>query len=418
MPMRRKDRIPPVAPRVSDFESFVAAMSASVTQLQRLLREAFESTLPPETGARACGRALGLGRTLGWQVWSLAYAPDTASALAKLPGPAGWKLLLAAFENAGLAAPRIRQVADAANDVRQILVSTKTSASLLRSMAAGGLASTNEATAFGQARRNARSAAETLHGVRCGLNAVASIVGPPDARNRCDLASASLFAGIERLRPGLPWPIYRWSVQTDAKRRSTAGGKAVSRSVLAPLVPELSTPGVEEGPLRRADQEDRASIEFVDAEGLPGRTLDATFIEAARKRGLLSAADEVQSMAMVVTLPLERAILDVLLHRDAPQIEVPTGALYSAFDPMVWVRKGGSDLLLQESCRLPLEREAKVVDSTRLPGKWNLHSDIYDKAVRRAMASIGHRLDEFHMIRLELPDPPLHGMVVIRWRSR
>lgn len=118
----------------------------------------------------------------------------------------------------------------------------------------------------------------------------------------------------------------------------------------------------------------RASIGFVDADSIEGRRLDATFVESARNGGFLMPPDEILASAMVVTVPLERAIVDVLLHRDVPHLEFPTGALYSAFDPMMWVRKGGSEFLLQESCRMPFEGEPSLVDSLRLPAKWNCRS--------------------------------------------
>lgn len=414
MPKRR--RTSTVHARPADFESFVTSTSASLGRLQLMLREAFEETLPPGSGARACGRRLGVGTTLGWKAWSLAYAPDTAAALARLPGPMGWKMLLAAFAKAGLPASKVERLGEVARELQKLLSSTETTPSALRSMAAGGLSTTSETAAFVRARRNARSAAETTHGVRCGLNVVATIVGPPKAGHRCDLATASLFAGLERLRPGLPWAIYRWGIQV-ARGRHSAGGKAISRSELAPLVPELSTPDIDRGALRRVDAEARASIEFVDAGSIEGRSLDATFIESSRNRGFLAPPDEVLASAMVVTVPIERAIVDVLLHRDVPYVEFPTGGLYSAFDPMMWVRKGGSQFLLQESCRMPLEREPKTVDSLRLPAPWSRGSGTYAEAVRRAVGSLGHGLDEFKIIRLEVPDPPLHGMVVIRWRT-
>ena len=112
-------------------------------------------------------------------------------------------------------------------------------------MAAGGLATSVEAASIVKARRLSRTAAEMLQGVRCGLNAAAAVIGTIDSKQRIDMASASLFEGLSRSRPGRAWPIYRWSLQGIGSGKPRTGGKAISKSTLRPLLPDLSSPRIE-----------------------------------------------------------------------------------------------------------------------------------------------------------------------------
>lgn len=409
-------RTPPT-PRRPDFDAFVADATTRLARVQVLLRAALVAVLPKDTGARACGRALGVARNLGWQAWSIAFAPDAATALSRLPGPGGWSLLCAALATRGRPTAEIEALRAAVAELEQAVASSSTSVTLMRSMSAGGLSTAAESAAMAKARRVARTASETMQGVRCGLNAVASIVGPIGPKHRFDLASASVFEGLARSRPGRAWPFYRWSVQASPRGKARTGGRALSGSTLRPLLPDLSSPKVETlGEIRGVDRGERTSIEFVDLD--PSRTdgLRLAFAEAAKNGAAIAADDEVPAVALVVTVPVEVAVFDLLLHRSIPQRDTVAAALYAPFDPMMWVRNSDAALPVEESCRLPLEREPRVVESLRLPAKWRRCSDAYGEAVGRAVAALGRDLSEFSIIRIEVPDPPLHGLIVLRWR--
>ncbi len=401
-----------------DFEAFVAETTARLESVQALLRKALVEILPADTGARACGRALGLSRHLGWQAWSLAFATDAASAIARLPGPGGWSLLLAALTDAGRPASEVASLRAAVAALEQT-VASGSNVTLLRSMSAGALATSTEASANAKARRHARTAAETLHGVRCGLNAVASIIGPVDSRHRLDSASVSLFEELSRSRPGGAWPIYRWSVQAKSRDRATAGGRELSRSPLRPLLPALSSSRVEElGEIRRVDREERSSIEFTDLDPSRSHGLRLVFAEAARRSGRLDPNDEVLASAMVVTLPLQAAVFDVLVHRSIRQVGSASAAIYAPLDLIAWVRNSTTAIPIEESCRLPFEREPRVIESPRLPLPWRSASGAYGDALAQAVAGLGRDLSEYTILRIEVPNPPLHGLVVLRWRQR
>jgi hypothetical protein len=152
----------------------------------------------------------------------------------------------------------------------------------------------------------------------------------------------------------------------------------------------------------------------------PSRTqgLRLVFAEAARRSGRLDPSDEVLASAMVVTLPLQAAVFDVLVHRSIPQVGSASAAIYSPLDLIAWVRNSTTAMPVEESCRLPFEREPRAIESPRLPLPWRSASGAYGDALAQAVAGLGRDLSEYTILRIEVPNPPLHGLVVLRWRQR
>lgn len=396
-----------------DFETFTAALGEAIEGVQKELRRALETVLPRDTGARACGRALGVSRTQGWQAWSLAYAPDIASATSRLLGGPGWRQLLAAIRRAGYPGPDLERLSNAIANLDRVLKGRHATASDLRSIAAGGRDTSTQAAAVKKAMSQARRAAELLHGVRGGLNAAATLVGPPNTRHRSRVSFVSLFEGLVRHRPGPPWTIYNAAITGGPRSRS----RCTSRSVTPPLQPDLSTPDIADRAIRRSGP--GGPIEFLDSEGHGSQGIRATFHETAPGTVPLPADLEVASSIMTTTIPLRTAIFDMLLHRDRPMLGFATAALHTASDPIHRLHQADTaPILLQESCRIPLEQSPRTLGAPTLPTSWRRCDAEYATALERAAAAIGHRLDEFDLVRLELPDPPLHGTLVLRWRWR
>ena len=194
-----------------DFEAILSALSDSVDELQRVLREALDVSLSPSSsGVRACGRALGVTRFLGWSCWNVAYALDLPTALHALPGTRGWNAIIEGLRGQGCPAPLLARLRRAVADLSQRLPAGRMNAALLRSIAAGTLDTAHQAGAVRRARRQARAAAEVLHGMRADGNVAAFVLAPSPHGGRIDAATFSIFEGLRRLRPGPAWPIYRW----------------------------------------------------------------------------------------------------------------------------------------------------------------------------------------------------------------
>jgi hypothetical protein len=401
-----------------DFESTLAQVSSEITVLQAALRDALESVLPVSTGARACGRALGLTRFLGWAIWNLAYAPDVPAAIRSMPGGRGWASVIAALRKAGCPDPRLERLERSAGGVSRLFSRKRINVTLLRSIAAGGLDTERDASRMRKARRDGRAAAEILHGVRASLNLGITVFGSPDADGWIDFATASLFEGLERLRPGPAWPIYRRSFHRPAEGSAAARREPIEPGPLAPLVPSLSTPGAANGELRLVDDPVLQTIEFTAPRANRAGGLRASFAESTRRAIRLPADLATGDSALVLTVPARWAVYHLVLHRDLSRVGEPTAALYAPPDPMEVARRGLDGFDVVESNRLPLDANAETLEDLRLPARFRSCEPAYRALLDRAIRALGRTADEYVHFRVEVADPPLHGSVVLRWRLR
>lgn len=404
--------------RSHDYDTIVAAISEAIGDLQAALRAALEAVLPDCSGARACGRALGVTLTLGWRCWTVAYAPEVPAVVARMPGPRGWTMLLDGFRRSGCPRDRVDRLVAAVRHVDRLLDTAEVTTTLLRSMAAGGLATHRESDAFRQARLAARTASETLHGVRCHANIAAIVVGPPGVDRTVDVASLSIFEGLERLRPGPAWPLYRWSLHPNSTQpMSTPRSSALSSSELPPLVPECSTPGVAGTALRStASRSGGGNIDFTAMPRRRGRRLRVAFAETTRHAGRLPEDLEVSDLQVVTTVPVDRLVFDVLRHRSIECRGEPAAAMYPAADYVTACRLGSGEVPAFEAWRLPLEQTPTRLRDLALPASLAAIDAPYQELLRRCAASIGEEISAFEAHRIEVENPPLHGNILLRWR--
>lgn len=405
--------------KTHDYDAIVSAISAAIGELQTALRAALESVLPPTSGARACGRALGVTLTLGWRCWTMAYAAELPAAVSRMPGPRGWSMLLEGFRRAGCDRRLMDRLVEAVRRVDRLLASKEVTTTLLRSIAAGGLATSRESDAFRQARLAARTAAETLHGVRCEANAVAIVVGPPSADRTVDAALLSIFEGLERLRPGPAWPLYRWSLQPNATQPASAPQQSpLVQSDLPPLVPGCSTPGIAGHSIRAASSgSSLGNIEFTSPPRRRGG-IRVAFGEVTRNAGRLPEDLEVSDLLVVPTVPLGRLVFDVVRHRSIECRGEPSAAIYPAADFMTACRLANGEAPAIEAWRLPLEETPKLLESPAVPAPLAAIEGAYRELLDRCLAAIGEGISAFEIHRVEVADPPLHGSVLLRWRLR
>jgi hypothetical protein len=401
-----------------DFESTLTTVSTEIVALQSALRAAIESVLPVSTGARACGRALGLTRFLGWAIWNLAYAPDVPAAIRSLPGGRGWTSVIASLRKAGCPDTRLERLAECSREVSRLFSSKQMNITMLRSIASGGLDTERDASRMRKARRDARAAAEILHGVRVSLNAGITVFGRPDPDGWIDFATASLFEGLERLRPGPAWPIYRRSIHRHPSDTAPPRREPIEAGPLAPLVPSLSTPGAASGELRLVDDPVLQTIEFTAPRANRAGGLLASFAESTRRAISIPADLSTGDSALVLTVPARWAVYHLVLHRDLPRVGEPTAALYAPPDPMEVARRGLDGFGVLESNRLPLDANAETLEDLRLPARFRSCEPAYRALLDRAIRALGRTADEYVHFRVEVADPPLHGSVVLRWRLR
>lgn len=401
-----------------DFEATHAAVSQRMQVLQAALREALDVALPSGSGVRACGRALGVTRFLGWSCWNVAYAPDLPAALHALPGARGWTTLLDALRRRGCPNALLARIQTAVEELSRRLPSGRMNAALLRSIAAGTLDSSAESQRVRRARRGARAAAEVLHGIRADANVAVFVLAPRAGTGLIDAATFSIFEGLRRIRPGPSWPIYRWSITQKSGGGEVGARRALVDSAVPPLVPGLSTPDAAGRIVRTRADRSEAAIDFVAPQDARSDAHRIVFAESIPGAGDLGDESPRADLAMTFSLPLGRAIFDIYLHREVPRRGAVTTALYPPTEVMALARMTEPGFAWSEAMRLPMAEAVEQLDSPALPRALRGADPAYRTCLAHALAALGRPAEDFELFRVELADPPMHGSLVMRWLVR
>ncbi len=396
------------------FDEAFISIEPAADRLRAALRAALDAVLPDSAGARACGRALGVSAHTGWRCWSIARSSDTASLLRALPGGHGWALVLKALERRRCPEAAITALRGAIASMASTIADSGVDATMLRSLAAGGLDSNRERETILRARRAARRANEITFGVRAEAILAAFMIGSPNRRHLVASTSLLLYQSLSRLRPGPDWPIHRGSIFYEARRpaqRSSAGDLPCFRSLCA----DLSSPGIAGFELlERIEQ--RSGSRTIDLGMIaPNRGREgvhAAFLDHTPRAGSVRTADGRAELRTSVLMPTPRLLFEVLLHRDVPRDGEMAAAMYGIPEAF------GIEPTLLDAGRLPLAESVEQPRSGRLPAALRSAEATWRRLIERGAESLRAPLEDFHRFRLLVPDPPLHAVVTMRWSMR
>ena len=392
-------------------------MATKVEHLQVALRAAFDGIVSEQSGARACGRGLGLTRSLGWSFWNFAFAPDIPSALRALPGDKGWGMIAAGLERRGCTPTRIQALKAAQQELRCELRSRAMHPTLLRSIAAGRIDTRAEVARMRAARRKGREAAATLYGVHCTAACSAMLAGPVDSEGVVDTVGIALFEGLARSRPGPDWPIFEGQLNYASPTLETA---QLAESEIGWGVDHLCSAGTVGTALRQSERSCHL-VSFVDTGLLATKGIRAAFAQRGIRSGRVTPTDAHTlvhpHMSMIVSVPTRVAVFDMLLHESIPMKADPSGALYGPPDPWPSPSAEHGMPYRLEAKRLPLEEEVEVPSTGAAPGGIVELRAPWRELLALAAADLGQPLDSFRRYRISVKDPPMHGRILMRWTA-
>lgn len=406
-----------MARKTVTFDEEFPRLSRHVAETQAALRDALDGIASGDSGARACGRALGLTRSLGWSFWNLAFAPDVPAALRAMPGDRGWKLLVDGLARRGCAPSRMAALDRALRALQAELRSRSLSPTLLRSIASGALDTQVELRRMRTWRRRAREAAEWLYGVRSSMVCAAMAAGPPDSTGIVDTVGITIFEGLARMRPGPQWPIFQGQLNYGNAESETS---ALVPSRIGWGIDHLCSPGAVGTSLRRSGSTDHL-VSFVDTGTQGDKGIRAAFAQRALRCGRIGPAPDGETgrdpphLGMILTVPTKVAVFDLLLHERIPVRADPSGALYGPPDP--WpsptAEHGMPERL--EAKRLPLDAVVESLRGTEAPAGAAALRGPWTELTGMAADGLGQPLSAFRRYRLTITDPPMHGRILMRW---
>lgn len=376
--------------------------------LHAAMRAAVDEVLPVVSGARACGRALGLKRHLGWQVYTVAHTSDHATVIRALPKARGWKLVMQALAEVGCTHAVLGNLQAAADRLRKQLQASLADRATVRAVAAGALDSAAQHQEMRRMRAEGTDANAYLHGIRVETCLSAFMVGPVGPKHVIDLAAVTSLHGVHRTRPGSPWPLHCLLEAYDDQRarRGVVAGKYRGTGI-PPLVKPLSSAGVERDCLRMRKDGDTQVVELLDAGPRRAEAMHFAFMECLRSAGTAGASPSQSRLMYLMNTPTDRAVVEVWFHESVRLVNDPSGMLMSS--PSLNRRV----LTPQGMERLPLECVAVPIDRPTLPGALRKHQEAHEALLARAAKELGAPMSAFRGFQLDVPNPPWMSMLAM-----
>jgi hypothetical protein len=397
--------------RPTEFNHVLNELSTRTAGLSTALRAALAYALPADSGARACGRALGLKRSMGWQVYSVAYSTDASTVLRALPRSNGWHLILRSLEVAGCPASLLVDLRAKIKSMEALLSGARIDRAMIRAAAAGSLDSVRERQATRRNRRAATLANERIYGISARATMLSVLLGPVSKEGKFDGIACTILHEIRRFRTGSPWPVYLSSEVTESRDRSMRTGSRRSlKGDGGPFVEELSTPGIARSGLLQRRRGNAVVFEL--AHGADGcrDAVRLCFWEHIARAGTSGDVGQRSELHLSTNMPMSVAAFEVFIHRSHRILSQPSASL--AGSPRVF----GTFPDPPENLRLPLEVDAEPIDKPTLPTALRGCEAERDAMLKRSAESLHAPLSDFVGFRVVVHDPPIHSRIVLAWR--
>lgn len=393
-----------------------AAFEMQVVDKLRQLREAFlhllESLPLPTNRAADLDKALGVNRTLGWQIYRVATSATPLEAGVHVPGSAAVQQVLRAARNIGAPEPQIEHVSRAMSEFEAFVSEHAGDRASFNTMISSLLGSDEDAIDL-RTRRSMFRAASQAWGVQLKTYLACQIVLPGRRSDLLDVVSIRGLRGIRRLRPGAPFRLstQRFYDAHDHARKSQAIGTASDEAPPGPrLLREFCTQ-----PTPELDNRFDGRLMHTYLRETPlGNTgaLNMYFADITRDFEWQAPGGERnrQQWFVAVRKPMESLVLDTLLHKDM-------------FSEIGWTTKvcGSLDRLdepdpdkFREDETLPIKAELLDlgVGPAALPTP---HVPRYREMVESVCSELGESAGNFRLYRVVVEYPLLLSVVSVKF---
>lgn len=389
-----------------------------ITASERQLADAFERVRRElDAVHRAAGldpdvpqdvaRRLGINRNLTWKFSRVICGTDLHDAMSHMPSREGVRILLIAAERAGVAAGPIAAVRAAHDEFVRVIEAHAGDRPTLDLMLdnLGG-----EGVRLEQSRKLAFRGNSGLWGAQA-RGRVATMLLAPSAANPDELDTA-MTAGIvdfRRLRPGVRWPMFSptWHGGDDDPRPIDLIDEAMDPSMAGTpgpkLIADFCEPGVPELGLVKTP----LGWLYELADGPVGKAGSMTVYFGLYTHGggtrYRTADDRYGDLFTNITMPVEHLQFDMVFHRDLSFVRAAEAFV-----------RGNLGVPGAPPQTLPFGLRPELVAETAV----GLRSELcprYAELIDRALRGMGHRPEDFAVLRVEMAYPPMHASVGMRF---
>lgn len=388
-------------------ETFEQACTAAHIALREGIVEAYESVGADPTNPQDASRRFGLNKNLTWKIWKLVDTSSPFEALTHLPGQSGTTILVEGLERHGAkpeALAKIRLACDQFVAAVNTHVGDRASLELVLDGLVAG-----EKSRLELSRKLAFRGFSGVFGVQAQTKLAISILSPARSDpSRVDVISVGGLLGFRRLRPGVEWPLFR--MRTYAAFDLESEHPRDSSVTLGPkwaLLPKYCSDSMPD--LMRRQTHD--GVELLIPAGPVGNTglVDCVFAAQVLAHGdrYRTETETHADLFSFITLPVERIVYDLLLHRDMLLPGVPRVMVLNK-PVMAPIPDSESSYQL-----LPVDAKARSMGSARSVrlGGYDQYIDL----LTDVMAAAGRQLIDFVTYRVEVEMPPMTSTLVMRY---
>lgn len=386
---------------------------SAIQSLRRSLIELYDSVGADPASPQETARRFGINRNLAWKLSRVIGSSDPIAALNHLPGQQGIDLVVRAFERAGApkdATMNVDRAVERFHEVVAVHAGDRDQFELtLESM---GVFERERSLESG--RELAFRGNSMIWGVQARVRLLTAVLAPTrDSDSKVDCAQIGGLIGFRRLRPTARWRLARAQAHDDAgaalnpyrpeplEQNGDVGGTSLLvREFCSPNMPAIETVAGPDG------------IELILPGGPVGNLAAFDCVLGLIVRGLprsRSPGHESGSSAAGISLPTEKLIMDLIVHR-AVTIGPMDVAVYG-------FPHGGVD---SPAAQTPQNLLPIAVEPEELAGSPPAVATPLIPRYKQMLERVYQRLecvgDEFRGWRVQMSHPPMSSRVVFRWQ--
>jgi hypothetical protein len=404
------DAPPPTTGHVED-RTVILEATARLCEAARLaLQEAVD-----EPGvARACGRELGIDKSLAWKLVSLTQAPSPAEAITMMPGPRGWQQIIDALAATTIATTRVEEVRESLRAFVRETGRRGFDRRRLRTLATEVDTSVRGRMEANRLREAATAANTAIWGVGANTLIASYLLQPTGDSDRLAIAAVTMFQGLHRSRPGPEMAIHRRGrIRATGDATIDEQGCTIECADLcgADAMAEIAT----------QNDGDEACVTFRGDRTSPAHPIDLVFAERLPSFAYMFARSEGElgSFGVPIWIPVHRLVLEVLVPPSIPWTTTPSAVAFNEISNsthhLAWRDLHEFPVVETPETAIRLDEPSAMTLPPASTGGTPPSSKTYATAIERAAAAIGGTPHEYFRHRLIIDHPLLSSNVVLRW---
>lgn len=384
----------------------------TIRDLRSALAELLAGVGTPIRQPRDLKVALGLHQTLAWKIHRIAQGDDPLADAPFIPGASGFATFLEAARARGLAAPTLARAREAYERFRG-LVSAQSGDRASLELMLSGLEEKEAPADLRSVRRGGYRCNSAVWGMQLRMKLLCQIVGPSATEGLLDFVIIRGLIGMRRLRQGVVLPIAPISlVSEEGQAPESHRVRPLDRDGVhkgLALMPQFSSSPMAEINIGK----NAAGIAEYQLGATPiGGREGTTVISGERIRGAGSmyrdGVNDHGRTALAFRQPIERAVLDVWVHRACMPNANPSVMHYSEVNGVHW-----DDQAPATAEVLPLvervEHRGVGLSSATL-----MDVPQYRGLMEFSFRAAGWNPEEFALYRVRMDYPPISTALVMR----